>query len=83
MPYRIDIIRDGIAAILSFQGVLDADALADLRSRVGARATPPKLLLRAGTEVDPGCIDGLRRLPVAELHAESPFLARWISEEPS
>lgn len=83
MPYRIDTLRTQAALILSFQGVLDAEALADLRARVGAIATPVQLLLRAGTEVDPCCIDPLRRLPVAELQAESPFLSRWISEDPS
>jgi hypothetical protein len=83
MPYRIDTLRTKAALVLAFQGVLDADALADLRDRVGAITTPVELLLRAGTEVDPGCIDALRRLPVAGLRAESPFLSRWLSEDPS
>jgi hypothetical protein len=83
MPYRIDRVRTQIAETLAFQGVLDAEALADLRARVAAIATPVELLLRAGTEVDPRCIDALRHLPVAELRAESPFLSRWLSEDPS
>lgn len=83
MPYRIDRLRTRTAQILAFQGILDAEAIADLRARVANIATPVEVLLRAGTDVDPGCIDALRRLPVAELRAESPFLSRWLSEDPS
>jgi hypothetical protein len=81
MTYRIDALRTKVAVVLSFQGVLDPGALADLRIRIVAIGAPVRLLLRAGTEVDPGCIDALRRLPVAELSAESPFLTRWLSED--
>jgi hypothetical protein len=83
MPYRIDLFRIPAGVTLAFQGVLDEGALADLLARLVAATTPVRLVLRAGTEVDPGCIDALRRLPVAELSAVSPFLTRWLSEDPS
>lgn len=81
MTYRIDCLRTKVAVVLSFQGLLDADALADLRTRIAAIAAPVRLLLCAGTEVEPGCIDALRCLPLTELSAESPFLTRWLSED--
>ena len=83
MPYRIDTVRTQVAVVLAFQGLVDEGALADLRVRIAALSAPVRLLLRAGTEVDPGCIGALRRLPVAELVAVSPFLARWLAEDPS
>lgn len=83
MPYRIDILRAQSAVVLAFQGFLDADALADLRARIAAAAAPVELVLRAGTEVDPIAFGALRRLPVAGLRAESPFLTRWLAEDPS
>jgi hypothetical protein len=83
MPYRIDTVRTQVAVVLAFQGLVDEGALADLRVRIAALSAPVRLLLRAGTEVDPGCIAALRRLPAAELVAESPFLARWLAEDPS
>jgi hypothetical protein len=83
MTYRIDALGTEMPTVLAFQGLLDAAALADLRGRIAARAAPVRLLLRAGTEVDPTCIAELRRLPVAGLAAESPYLTRWLSEDPS
>lgn len=83
MPYRIDIVRTKAAVVLAFQGLLDAAALADLRGRIAGAATPVRLVLRAGTDLAPGAIDELRRLPVAGLSAESPYLTRWLSEDPS
>jgi hypothetical protein len=82
MTYRIDAFQTEAALVLAFQGVLDAAALEDLRARVAALA-PVRLVLRAGTEVDPGCIAPLRRLPLAALTAESPYLTRWLSEDRS
>ena len=81
MPYRIDAIRTETALVLAFQGLLDEAALADLRSRMPALPGPVRLVLRAGTEVEPACLDALRTLPLAGLAAESPYLARWLSEE--
>ncbi len=83
MPFRIDTLRTDLAAVLAFQGLLDAAALAELRRRIADLPAPVRLVLRAGTEVDPGCIDALRRLPLAGLAAESPYLTRWLSEDPS
>jgi hypothetical protein len=83
MPYRIDTFRAQAVVVLAFQGVLDEGALADLRRRIVAAVLPVELQLLAGTEVDPTCIDALRSLPVAGLRAESPFLTRWLSEDPS
>lgn len=80
MPYRIDTLRTDVALVLAFHGLLDELALADLVARIGALAAPVRLVLRAGTEVDPLCIDALRRLPLAALSAESPYLTRWLSE---
>lgn len=75
MTYRIDL--DG-PATLAFQGLLDAAALADLRARI----TPgTHVVLRAGTEVDVELVDELRLLRAASVVAESPFLARWISQD--
>ena len=34
MPYRIDTVRTQVAVVLAFQGLLDEDALADLRARM-------------------------------------------------
>jgi hypothetical protein len=83
MPYRIDTFRSQAAVVLAFQGDLDAGALADLRRRIAAAGPRAELVLRAGTEVDPTCLDALRTLPVASLRAESPYLGRWLSEDPS
>jgi hypothetical protein len=80
MTYRIDSQGTPPAAVLVFQGLLDEAALAELRVRIGAAGEPVRLVLRAGTEVEPASIEPLRRLP-AELHAESPFLQRWLSED--
>ncbi len=83
MTYRIDALRKHSAAVLAFQGLLDAAALDDLRRRIASLAAPARLVLRAGTEVDPVCFDALRRLPVAGIDAESPYLTRWLSEDRS
>ncbi len=83
MPYRIDTLRADLATVLAFQGLLDTGALADLRARIAGLGNPVRLVLRAGTEVDPACIASLRRLPVAGLVAESPYLSRWLSEDRS
>ena len=83
MAYRIDTLRAELATVLAFQGLLDAAALADLHARIAGLATPVRLVLRAGTEVDPGCIAALRQLRVTGLTAESPYLSRWLSEDRS
>ncbi len=74
MVYRIDTLRTQNAVELAFQGVLNEAALADVLARIVATPGPVRLVLRAGTEVDARCIDALRRLPVTELRAESPYL---------
>jgi hypothetical protein len=82
MPYRIDVETSETAAlVLAFQGFLDGAALAALRARITASAGPVRLVLRAGTELDPTVVGALRRLPVADLSAESPYLTLWLSKE--
>jgi hypothetical protein len=80
MPYRIDVVHVPAGALLAFQGLLDSEALLDLEARLRAPHGPTRVVLRRGTEVDPRCIGALRRLRVDGLSAESPFLARWLSE---
>ena len=79
MAHRVDVgCADG-CRILEFQGLLDPDALAMVRAAAGPPGAAVRLVLRAGTEVDRACLEGLRALG-AEIVAESPYLARWLSD---
>ncbi len=81
MTYRIDLTREEQELVFSFQGILDATALADLRARTALSVAPVRLVFRAGTEVELACLSDLRALPVRSIVAESPFLSRWLSQE--
>jgi len=83
MTYRIDTMKEAEGVVLAFQGLLHESALAELRERLAATKTPVHVVLKVGTEVDPACLGDLRRLDAASVSAESPFLARWLAEEPS
>jgi len=83
MPYRIDTVEKAEAVVLAFQGLLDAAALLDLLVRMAAAVRPAHVVLKVGTEVDPTCLSGLRRLGASSVSAESPFLARWLAEDAS
>jgi hypothetical protein len=37
-----------------------------------------RLVLRLGTEVEPGCIEELAGLQGVELVADAPYLRRWL-----
>ena len=79
MTHRIQLDDAPAALRIDFQGVLDRAALAvitaTLRRSAGRHVT---LVLGEGTEVDPECIDPLRRLEGVEVRAASAFLARWL-----
>ncbi len=77
MAHRVDVRYAGGCRILEFQGLLDPEALAMVRAAAGPGVA--RLVLRAGTEVDRACLEGLRALAV-EIVAESPYLARWLSD---
>lgn len=80
MAHRMDVRCVNGCTILEFQGLLDPDALALVRAAAGPDPSGAvRLLLRAGTEVDRGCLEGLRALAV-EIVAESPYLARWLAD---
>ncbi len=79
MPHRVDVRCVNGCRILEFQGLLDRDALAMVRDAAGLPGAAVRLVLRAGTEVDRACLEGLRALGV-EIAAESPYLARWLSD---
>lgn len=72
MTFRIQ--RSG--TLVFFDGLLDQLALAALRAHLGGGT---RVVLRKGTEVEPGCEDGLRTLE-AEVVAESAFLSRWLRD---
>lgn len=80
MTHRLDFRELGGATVLEFQGLLDQAALQVLRAAVaGTPRGLARIVLRAGSEVERDCLPGLRGLE-AEVVAESPYLARWISE---
>ncbi len=83
MPYRIDTVEKADGIVIAFQGLLDAAALMDLVARLAAVTRPARVLLKVGTEVEPTCLGSLRRLGASSVSAESPFLARWLTEDPS
>ncbi|HET8542693.1 MAG TPA: hypothetical protein VFL83_22655 [Anaeromyxobacter sp.] len=79
MAYRI-VLKDGPGAVrIAFQGVLDLAALREITTVV--RRSPGldvTLVLETGTEVDPECIEPLRRLEGVAVRPASPFLERWL-----
>jgi hypothetical protein len=80
VTHRLDIQRAQQAIRFEFQGLLDDAALEELR--VGVRLAADggaavRVVLREGTEVERGAIEGLRTLG-AEVVAESAYLARWL-----
>lgn len=82
MTHRLETQKSERTTTLEFQGLLDAAALAALRTAIApalASGAPARIVLRAGTQVDRACLEGLRALG-ADLVAESPYLARWIGE---
>ncbi len=79
MAHRLDVRCIDGCRILEFQGLLDPDALAMVRSAARPPGADVRLVLGAGTEVDRACLEGLRALGV-EIAAESPYLARWLSD---
>jgi hypothetical protein len=83
MPFRIDTVEKTEGVVLAFHGLLDAAALLELLVRMAAATRPVHVVLKVGTEVDPMCLSGLRRLGASSVSAESPFLGRWLAEDPS
>jgi len=80
MTHRLDFHKLDGATVLEFQGLLDQAALQVLHAAIaGTPRGRARIVLRAGTEVERACLQGLRALD-AEVVAESPYLARWISE---
>lgn len=80
VTHRVDIQRSPTTVTFEFQGLLDAAAFEELRAgveRAAAGGAAVRVLLREGSEVERGCVAGLRAL-AAELVAESRYLARWI-----
>lgn len=89
MTHRFDVQTRGDAITVVFQGQLDGDALAELDALCRNRcrgAQPVRVLLVAGTTLDPSILPDLLHLEGAEIQAESAFLARWLEryrdEEP-
>ena len=83
MPYRIDTVEKAEGVVLAFHGLLDAAALMELLVRLAAVTRPVHVVLKVGTEVEPTCLGALRSLGASSVSAESPFLARWLAEDPS
>lgn len=80
MAYRIHVGTDAGGLRLTFEGLLDPAALAELQALVARGPAPVRLHLAALAEVDPACLDGLRRLPAAR-SAASPFLAELLADD--
>jgi len=81
MTYRIDARDGGGRVVVEFQGALDRAALADIRTRCTTpvlQGLPVRLVLRLGTEVEPGCVEELAGLQGVELVADAPYLRRWL-----
>ena len=81
MTYRVDTRDEGGTVVLELQGLLDRKALSEIRIHCTTpvlRGLPVRLVVRFGTEVEPGCLQELARLPGVELVAEAPFLRRWL-----
>lgn len=79
MTYRIQLEEASPLLRIEFQGALDRAALAELtaivRRSAGSQIT---LVLDVGTEVDPECVEPLRRLDGVAVRPASAFLERWL-----
>ena len=79
MAYRIELKDTPALLRIVFQGALDLAALAEVtaivRKHPGRNVT---LVLETGTEVDPECMDPLRRLDGVAVRPASAFLERWL-----
>lgn len=79
MAFRIEVKDTPALLRIEFQGALDLAALAEVaaivRRHPGRNGT---LVLESGTEVDPECIEPLRRLDGVAVRPASAFLARWL-----
>jgi hypothetical protein len=81
MTHRFDFQPSDQLTTILFQGLLDRPALSELEALCRARTrrgTSVRVLLAAGTKVEPGLVDDLVRIEDIALEAESPFLSRWI-----
>lgn len=83
MAHRIELKQVDGSLRIDFEGVLDRSALGEItalarNARDRARGGEVALVLQAGTEVDPECIEPLRRLEGVTVRATSAFLARWL-----
>jgi hypothetical protein len=79
MAFRIEVKDTPALLRIEFQGALDLAALAEVaaivRRHPGRNVT---LVLESGTEVDPECIEPLRRLDGVAVRPASAFLACWL-----
>lgn len=84
MTYRIKTGVDTEVARITFEGLLDAEALGALLSTVAAArhggAGAVRLVLGVGTTVDAGCINALRAVDGLVVEAASPFLSHWLRQ---
>lgn len=80
MAYRIDIESSTEGLLLAFEGLLDQEALAEVRERVARARAPVRLHLRAGAEIEPTCLEALRGIGAA-LTAESSFMAHLLADD--
>jgi hypothetical protein len=81
VTHRLDVSTQDHTVVFSLSGLLDDAALASLRAALAfARASgaSARVVLRAGSEVERSCLEGLRGLGV-QIVAESPYLAAWIA----
>lgn len=81
MAYRLHAKTEADGLRLTFEGLLDPRALAELRAVVARGPAPVRLHLASLAEVEPACLDGLRGLPAA-LTAASPFMAQLLADDP-
>ncbi len=79
MAHRVYVRSERGFTVLELQGLLDRSALAALRSAATTARGPVRVVLGAATEVDRACLAELRALAV-EIVADSPYLARWLSD---
>jgi hypothetical protein len=84
MTHRIELDGADGATRISFQGLLDRAALADVLScvRDARRAGVSRVVLTlgVGTEVDGECIEKLLLVEGLIVKAVSPFLTRWLRQ---
>jgi hypothetical protein len=81
MTHRLDLLETAAELRVRVQGVVDSAALGSLRAAVSqALGRRTVVVIDASCDIDLGVVDELRGLEVAELRAESPYLARWLDE---